>query len=159
MDWRTRLEKIAQLIIVAGGTINSRKKIHKLVYLLQEHGVLFDQDFVYHHYGVYSHSLQGDLEMAQQFGLINESLDSSNISIYSSIISVELSFDERSVNLIAALSRKIPQYLEALSTIVFLHRKGYSQTEIKSKFSVLKPHLLNFFDDAFAQAKTEFSVK
>ena len=72
MDRLAKLTRLRRLVEEAGGEIEGRKKLHKLVYLCQRANVDLDQSFVFHMYGVYSPSLALDLKSAIQWDLLEE---------------------------------------------------------------------------------------
>ncbi len=59
--------------------LHSRKRLQKLVYLLQAGGCSFEVDFVLHHYGPYSDELARLTDSMVQAGLLNEECSSSAV--------------------------------------------------------------------------------
>lgn len=159
-----RLEKLEQFFQWVGGEIAGRKKLQKLIYLGQELGFDFEQEFVFHYYGVYSPSLSRDLKLAQLWNLISESSLKSGIGIEYSYklvknnISYSCEYEEEVKNKIILLAHQPATVLEVLSTIVFLDRKGYSKSQIVKKLNELKGHLRHCFENAFRLAKDAFNI-
>lgn len=69
--------KVAELIRQAGG-INGRRKLQKIVYILQKLGVPFYETYHFQVHGPYSEELSLQLEELCDFGFLNESWDSEN---------------------------------------------------------------------------------
>lgn len=159
-----RLEKLESFFHYAGGKITGRKKLHKVIYLIQELGLDFNQKFIFHYYGVYSPGLSEDLKLAQQWGLIKENVDKHNGAGYSYELVDKSSihpyeYEKEIKNKIDLLVREKPTVLEVLSTIVFLDRKGYAQEQIAYKVQELKGHLQYCFDDAFKLADDVYGLR
>ena len=146
MNILERADKLYKLVEIVGGRIESRKKLHKLVYLLQEVREDFDQDFVYLHYGVFSHTLASDLGFSVEHGLLHEVKEMPTGGYVITVASEEgfLSedIDLGHLEIVSKLSTESPRFLEVLSTIVYLHTNGYRKTELKTKLKALKSELL-----------------
>jgi len=66
------LVQLAKLVHTCG-TIEGRKKLQKLVHLLQSTGCGgFTQEFGYLHYGPYSPQLREEVEQLERLGLVKE---------------------------------------------------------------------------------------
>jgi hypothetical protein len=63
--------QLAKLVALAGG-LSSRKRVQKIVCLLQVAGMDFNLDFRLHHYGPYSAELAALLDEATQSGILFE---------------------------------------------------------------------------------------
>ncbi len=170
LDCSERLACIKGIFEIAGEKIETRKKLHKLVYLLQELGIELNQDFTFHHYGVFSPTLANDLSLAsaEDTGFLEESRDSQGAYVYelkqtseSNTESIVRSFVSEEDPILRDLVSKQPRYLEVLSTIVYLYRNHYRGERLVAKLKELKPDLGNYFDEAFQQAKEiyDFSIK
>jgi uncharacterized protein len=166
MDLYERIEKMrALLAATASHKIESKKKLHKLIYLLQQKGEDFDQDYTFHYYGVFSPSLAGDLDTAKKWALINVEEPEEGQLAYtislpkgSQIESIS-SISENSIIILNTLAQKDPQYLEVLSTIVYLDRNFYKGDELKQKLQELKPDLERHYTEAFKIANELFNIK
>lgn len=156
-----RIEKLRVLLNTVGGNIHSRKKLHKMVYLLQSHiqGEDFDQDFIFHYFGVFSPTLARDLDSATEEKLILEELVDEEYVISLSTETVgAVKLCSRMESLAQQLSRKTPQLLETLSTIVYLSKDYYEGQALKDKLARLKPKLRKYYKDAFKLALSEFGI-
>lgn len=166
MNQIKRISRLHKLVELAGGKIDSRKKLHKLVYLVQFSGEDLDQDFIFHNFGVFSPSLANDLDVAKRG---DEKVLDETYNVVGYIISTvpdndeswlaDVDFDKKSVMLIRALAEKEPRLLEVLSTIVYLSDNYYSGVELKRKLKSLKPKLTSFYSEAFELAKKHFRIK
>ena len=160
-----RLGKIKTLIEKVGGTVNGRKKLHKLVYLLQHSGDNLGYRFVFHNYGVFSPLLANDLDMGSSMNAIEQKIipgsNAYKISLSETaskmIINDDLS--SKSEEIIEVLKNKEPQLLEALSTIVYLNSNYYQGTRLRKKLEELKPNLASQYDEAFELANRLFDVE
>ncbi|MFH1373552.1 MAG: hypothetical protein ABII79_07150 [bacterium] len=162
-----RIEKIRALLSDANsqGKIESKKKLHKLVYLLQQSGENFDEDFIFHHYGVFSPTLARDLEFAEKTEQIEIEKPQAENWGYTiklppdRILGGENRLSNKSrEHLIPHLADKEPQLLETLSTIVYLKRNYYNEKDLKQKLSELKPDLSQHYEEAFHLAKELFQI-
>jgi uncharacterized protein len=164
MDRFERIRGLKGLFEAAGGELQSRKKIHKLVYLLQELGDDFDQDYTYHHYGVYSPTLASDLDFATEIGVLIQENDPDSGYKYSlnneaTIIKGKSGpLSKPGNDLLLAMLGENPALLEVFSTIVYLYRNHYSGKELKDKLSELKPKLKGYFDEAYELAHAYYNI-
>lgn len=164
MDKVERLEKLELFFQWVGGEIAGRKRLHKLIYLSQELGFDFGQEFIFHYYGVYSPSLSRDLGLAQLWNLIEESDVERDFGVEYNYKLVENNsiesngYNEEIKNKIILLAQQPATVLEVLSTIIFLDRKGYSKVKIVEKLGELKGHLQHCFGNAFQFAKDIFNL-
>jgi uncharacterized protein len=166
MELFERVEKITTLIAESKShKIESKKKLHKLIYLLQQKGEDFDQDFTFHYFGVFSPSLARDLDIAKKWDFINVIDPDENKSAYT--ISLTKSGDQIAVrnlsetakSVFAELVEQEPQFLEVLSTIVYLDRNFYRGEDLKIKLKELKPDLERHYTEAFKIANELFNIK
>lgn len=164
MNRSDRIAAIEELLLLTDKRIEGRKKLHKIVYLLQKAGETFDQEFRYYHYGVFSHSLAYDLDYAKENGIIRESYaDGLGYVIeLPDVIGDRKSARSRrdsTSQLTKTLAGMSPQLLEALSTIVYLHSNYYSGENLKRKLRELKPNLVGQFRKAFALARAHYDIQ
>ncbi|MCX6866800.1 MAG: hypothetical protein NTV46_11410 [Verrucomicrobia bacterium] len=68
------MNTLIQLAIMFKATtgIEVRKKLQKMVHILQEFGIPFGVRFGYHHYGPFSEDLQDKIQSLQYDKLIND---------------------------------------------------------------------------------------
>ncbi len=161
MDRLLRMERLQSFFSVCGGEINGRKKVHKLVYLGQALGISLGQDFIFHHYGVYSPGLSNDLRQAENWGILTE--EKTGVSYryqlkeeYSGL-NDEINSEKRRI--IRTLNKRSPAVLEVLSTVIYLNKTGYPIEKIKDKTKEIKGHLESFFPDAITLANEFFGVE
>ena len=124
------MARLRWLVKEAGGSIDGRKKLHKLVYICQYLGLDLDQSFVFHYYGVYSPSLAAVLDVAKEWNVLEESLvgDSYRIRLGSEVIEEEeagLSAQAFDYSVLKELAGKSASTLEVLTTILYLYSNGY----------------------------------
>ncbi len=161
-----RIKKLTALLSAAGpeGKIESKKKFHKLVYLLQEAGEDFDEDFTFYCFGVFSRSLANDLEFAQEIGRIVVEEPQGDNRVYVIKLKAETSINNSEVlsneakQLIRRLASLEPQLLETLSTIVYLNRNYYRGQALKHKLRELKSDLSQHYGEAFKFARELFQI-
>ncbi|MBS3969481.1 MAG: hypothetical protein KGZ94_05120 [Clostridia bacterium] len=163
MDKITRIDKLVALVNTVGGEITGRKKIHKIVYLCQQKGIELGQDFIFHHYGVYSPSLSDDLQQAEKWELIEEKIMEGPMGMtYKYTLNGESEDFKNDVlkekEFISLLAEKQSGVLEVLSTIVYLDNQGYSGDKLLEKLDVLKGHLDGYFPEAIELAKEMFNI-
>lgn len=164
MDRLEKLTRLRRLVEEAGGEIEGRKKLHKLVYLCQRANVDLDQSFVFHMYGVYSPSLALDLKTATQWGLLNETPQGDAYHIRLGDLRIDAArIDDRDHPLDYAIARALaPEsatVLEALSTIVYLYDNQYRGDDLGKKLESLKGHLRKDFPRAFALAGAHYGLR
>ena len=166
MNIVARTDKLVAMFAYVGGTIQGRKKLHKLIYLLQEMGEDFDQDYTFHNFGVFSPSLANDLDNGVSHHVFSEveGIDGPGYTIrleekflkhpegFASLL------QENSKKLLNELAEKQPQLLEALSTIVYLSQSYYQGKALKAKLKQLKPNLSKHYSKAFELASEYFNI-
>lgn len=145
--------------------VDGRKRLQKLVFLLKSKGYKeFDQEFVLHYYGPFSRQLARELDFLQQANLVREippgedENRSEGTYVYAPVLGVDKK--PRIVEL-TGVRRKPPwqeaakslaeertPFLEALSTVVYLRRKGLRGEQLKGAFRRTKPKLGRYFSQA-----------
>lgn len=161
MEKLQRLEKLAWLVQRVGGSVEGRKKLHKLVYLCQQKGLDLGQDFIFHEYGVYSPGLAEDLQQAATWDVLREEpvntggMTRYRISLGGEFHPVTL---ENDAPFLPELAQESPSVLEVLGTIVFLKGNGHEGAELRERLRDLKGHLENHFDRAFELAAVHFGI-
>lgn len=153
-------------LVHACKNIDGRKKLQKIVYLLQEMGHRndFPQEFGYLHYGPYSRQLSSEVDYlaSGEDALLHEeeaATGSHRSYSYSPRSELDALLKELDVDFsplwkesARELSRRDAQDLEAISTVVYLRRLGVADTDLRARFSALKPTLVNRFDIAVREA-------
>lgn len=160
MDKLSRLDRLQRLVEAAGGTVDGRKKLHKLVYLCQRSGTDLGQAFQFHMYGVYSPSLAQDVDAATAWGLLEEKLSVGGA--YEIRILSDLSppvADMSGLGTVRTLANESSVTLEVLSTIVYLWDLDLRGEDLRISLRGLKGHLESFFDSAFDLAAQHFGIE
>jgi uncharacterized protein len=67
-------DKVAAVVDAAGGTLVSRVRLQKAVYLLDQLGFSSGFDYEYHHYGPYSRDLDVATSDAKALGVVQEEI-------------------------------------------------------------------------------------
>ncbi|TYO96608.1 hypothetical protein [Desulfallas thermosapovorans] len=148
---------VRDIINLAGGQIKGRKKMQKIIYILQQLAKPFRKpyEFRWNFYGVYSDELASELNVGEIFGILRErcleehgyrtfiieTVDNSNAS--------GIEKDEQVKQLVTYLAAKESRVLEVLSSIIFFKDQGYADAALEEKLHVFKGHLASFFDEAF----------
>jgi len=163
MEDNYRLSVLLSLIKEAGGTIKGRKKLQKLVYLLQVNKVQNIQyDFDFYNYGVFSHLLAHDLMSAVALKLVKENKkNDASFPYYEITLNNKQSIPLDYLNLNQEnkdLFSKTSPFLEVLSTIVYLYKNGYKGTDLTKKLRDLKGHLKIEFNEAFSYAEKVYEI-
>jgi len=139
------IEKLLSLVGVAG-EINGRKKLQKIVYLLQVAGFDFGKTFRYHYFGPYSTDLQLEIDALVDRELLLETRSGSAYSYKVANIpsngNPELFKTDQMKPLIDYLNNYESQELELAATLVYLHENHYGDFDsISKKAKILKPDL------------------
>jgi uncharacterized protein YwgA len=159
METLERLARLRQLVQEAGGAVDGRKKLQKLVYLCQKADGDLGYSFGFHYYGVYSAELAQDVMAATRFGLLTEQAMDGGLGQGSYRVSLgdkqapELGnagkLPDPATALVRQLSGESASVLEVLSTIVYLRECGYNGKQLEAKLHALKGHLEGCFGRAF----------
>ncbi|HVT89098.1 MAG TPA: hypothetical protein VHD56_09620 [Tepidisphaeraceae bacterium] len=153
--------EVLRLIFVLD-ELKGRKKLQKIVHILQSRGFNFPQRFGYLHYGPYSSQLASEIDALVAGNLLKEEKgvgDDYTPYVYElSDEAMKLLKDLNStgkppwITLAKNLNEKDPNYLEAMSTILYLKANGFEGNNLRDRFVSLKPHLKAKFDKALAHA-------
>lgn len=143
---------IGQLLCVTG-PVDGRKKLQKIVHILQEGGVDFDFAYEFSYFGPYSAELKGSMDELVAAKLVDElPLSTGNGFRYA--------ITETFSNLLAKISpeanpswgpvaklmnQREARELEGASTVLFLESRGWTGGDLEERFTSLKPHLKNEF--------------
>ena len=163
MDKLSRLDRLQRLVEAAGGadgTVDGRKKLHKLVYLCQRSGTDLGQAFQFHMYGVYSPSLAQDVDAATAWGLLEEKLSaggSYEIRLLSDLGPPVA--DMLGLDTVRTLANESSATLEVLSTIVYLWDLDLREEDLRILLRDLKGHLESLFNSAFDLAAQHFDIE
>ncbi|WCJ58649.1 hypothetical protein NXS98_13105 [Fontisphaera persica] len=149
--------------------VEGRKKLQKIVHILQTLGAPFPQRFEYSYYGMYSSQLRGEIERLESERLVTEkeNLAARGHSTYllTATKRLEKLLDNLDcpknppwADLAQELNDLSAQQLEAISTILFLEDCGLEGDALRQRFQALKPHLESIFDPCLKKAR-EFRSK
>jgi len=143
------------LEILSKVDIKGRKKLQKIIFLLENNGMDAPYKYSYHYYGPYSAQLQDEVDFLVEQEFLEEISQGGTyiykITDYGTKFkkhiedNYKVSIDK---DLLIKLNNENPQFLEILSTYVFLLKSGYDEGSSKEKAKELKPHLRGFLDDA-----------
>ncbi|NPV72680.1 MAG: hypothetical protein HPY89_02550 [Pelotomaculum sp.] len=141
------------------GGITGRKKLQKIVYVLQSLGYPYGMDYIYCHYGPYSPQLQFEVDRLAEKGLINEQYfnQAYQYSITEEGRELGRFLDEKNKGidrlevpgeLLSELIRQDAQFLELVATIIYIKNLGYGSETTEQKVKELKPHLTDRYSEA-----------
>ena len=152
---------LAQLLVCTGG-ITGRKKLQKMVHILQSQGIDFGFNFRLGLYGAYSSDLSCQMEELVSCHLVGEkasapegyptSLFQAEDKILSALEALGENSTPKWVDLAKKLNAKTPQELEGASTVIFLENVGLQDEALRNQFQAIKPHLSQEFEAAAAFA-------
>jgi uncharacterized protein YwgA len=145
-------------LITQVGAVNGHKRLQKAIYLLQQMGAPFTEEFEYGIYGPFSRTLEREVEVLVGAGLVTETRSSTGEYVYRPgknlddfVASARLpqGLDNRdTVAKVKRLMGEDVRVLEVASTWLFLLRNGYDETSLDDEVRSRKPHLRNHLADA-----------
>lgn len=144
--------------------VEGRKKLQKIVHILQTLGAPFPQRFEYSYYGMYSSQLRSEIERLESEKLVTEKENrvSRGHPTYSLTATNRLEKLLDNLNypqnppwakLAQELNGLSSQQLEAISTILFLEDCGLEGDGLRQRFQALKPHLESILDPCLKKAR------
>jgi hypothetical protein len=150
--------------------VDGRKKLQKIVHILQELGAPFRERFEYSFYGMYSKQLRSELDSLAADKLLLESETSNDFGAPSYVFECgpavapllrEVGADsvpawEDSATKLNTLS---PKLLEGISTILFLRKQGMDGEALKRHLLELKPHLADCYDECRLETESLIGTK
>ena len=134
--------------------IDGRKKFQKIVYILKQLGINFNEKYKFHYYGPYSPKLQLEIDSLVNGEILKEEKEG-NAYNYKVLLEdneyiISDFFSDEVKKLIAELKEYRSYILELVATFFYLKEKGYKKEEvIKKKTSILKSNLEEFIDEAY----------
>lgn len=162
--------ELAKLINVCGHVLG-RKKLQKIVFILQAEDYEFPQEFGYLHYGPYSVEVRQGLDLLVANDLISEEQELDGdyppyeyrpsdrlgefLSRFEDAPTEPPSWSERAIE----LNKRSPKELESLATVVFLMQRDFKGGRLEERFKRLKPNLANFFENVLPDAKRVCGVE
>ncbi|BFH60496.1 YwgA family protein [Paenibacillus azoreducens] len=138
-------------------SVYGRKKVQKMVHLLETSGTELPFKYEYHYYGPYSAEVQEEIGFLVQQGFLDEI---KHDEAYEYVITdrgrnfkttleddggYSIDLNERLLN---SMTKESSQFLEMVSTYAFLIDSGYEAGSAREKALELKPHLERFVDKA-----------
>lgn len=151
--------QLAKLVEWAG-TLNSRKRLQKVVFLLRASGCPFEADYTLHHYGPYSQEVARLSDEMVQVGLLDESSEQNQVGVQYSYSLTENAAKEvaeldqtpkgkKLAEQLAPYENKARELLnsdlwllEVASTLVYFRQQGHAwpeSVERTCKFKKLDP--------------------
>ena len=140
-------------LLKTNGPIRGRKKLQKIVHLLQTLGrVPFGYSYQFSFFGPYSADLKADVDALAIEGLVQETNEANGTGFQTYVFSAGEKM-ERLLNDLTApetpawatlareLNGKAAAELEGISTIAFLQKMGWSGELLEEQFKLLKPRL------------------
>lgn len=114
---------ILDIFTLLGGKIESRKKLHKIIYILISNGLPVSLKYTFGLYGPYSSELDSTLYMLIENGIIKTENRADGIITYklTKPKSLVTKLDESYVKLVRALANFTPWQLEIISTILYFN--------------------------------------
>lgn len=130
--------------------IEGRKKLQKIVYVLQTQGHPFPQHFGYLHYGPYSSELASEIDALSSGDLIVQEKGDGQYqpfvyrpgrNVPNLLQEMGRSQSAKWTELAKLLNSNDANFLEALSTLLYLQRNGFQGKRLADRFNELKPNL------------------
>jgi uncharacterized protein YwgA len=150
-------------LIQACGKIEGRVKFQKIVYILQDMGHPFREEFGYLHHGPYSSDLKSEIDQLCEWELVNEvEQPVKDYMRYEYSPNKELramlsEIGDESVPEWSELARQLNRMnatdLEGISTIMFLRRRDFDGERLETRYKELKPHLADDYKKCRAEAE------
>jgi uncharacterized protein len=153
--------RIAQLVHLLK-RIEGRKKLHKVVHILQELGAPFVEPFQYSQYGMYSQQLTAEIghlvrdrlvtEAKQRFARNEPFVFKPTRDLTGLLKTLEITAEPEWATSARELNKLSPQMLEGISTVLFLRARGYTEDKLRPRLVALKPRLEPIADECIEQA-------
>ncbi len=147
--------------------IEGRKRLQKIVHLLKSKGYPeFDQEFSLHYYGPFSRQLAAQIDFLCHIELIKDVKDDAG-AVYTYVpVRVEVKGEQLSAldalddkqnepswgSVAESLNEQDTSFLEALSTVVYLHKIRWEGERLQQEFSRIKPDLAGKFQEVESYA-------
>jgi len=137
-------------LITTAGKIRKKINIHRIVYILQQLDAPFEERFKYNYHGPYSPTLELEIDELVDVNIIQVVESEPGIYTYTSTIKSSTSFLSEYEPVIKFLEVLPSHMLELVATLFYL-KEWYGNNEkfLKSKLSILKSNLKQYFDEAF----------
>lgn len=144
-------------LLTTTGPICGRKKLQKIVHLLQNlRSVPFGYSFQFSFFGPYSADLKEDVSALAREELVLETRSDSDMGnpyrfsagekMKQLLQDVPVASKDDWAPLALDLNSRTAEELEGISTVLFLQKIGWSGTELREQFALLKPRLSQSFE-------------
>jgi len=153
--------RAAQLLHVLR-RIEGRKKLQKIVHILQELGAPFFEPFQYSQYGMYSQQLTTEIGHLVKDRLVTEQetyVGTNKAFVFEAteelaglLKSLDIEDEPDWARLGRELNELSPQMLEGISTVLFLRKRGYEGEILRLRLLALKPHLASTAHNSIEKA-------
>ncbi|HEV2803549.1 MAG TPA: hypothetical protein VGW57_01330 [Chthoniobacterales bacterium] len=153
--------RVAQLLHVLR-RIEGRKKLQKIVHILQELGAPFFEPFQYSQYGMYSQQLTAEIRHLVNDHLVTEQetyIGTNKAFVFEGtdeladlLKSLNVEQDPNWATRGRELNELPAQMLEGISTVLFLRKRGYESEDLRFRLIALKPHLASLAQDCITKA-------
>lgn len=149
---------IRDLINLSGGQVIGKKKIQKIIYIVQKKfDNIFDPplEFEWDFYGVYSNELAHELSIGEYFNIFKEvSVKEYNYLNYAieTVNKTQATFitqNKKLKEVMIFLNNKELRFLEILSFIILLKERGFSKDKIGHELLKFRKHLKESFTEAY----------
>lgn len=141
------------------GVIEGRKRLQKMVHILQELGAEFHERFQYSFYGMYSLQLKHEVDILKEDDLAEEFRVENSVALRGTEIltdlleEFELSDPPEWAECARYLNGLSPLILEGVSTILYLWHTESDESIVRERLTALKPHLAEAMDQCFSVAQ------
>jgi len=142
--------------------IEGRKKLQKIVHILQTLGAPFVEPFQYSQYGMYSQQLTTEMGHLVKDGLVTETkayVGTNEAYVFEAtkdlaelLESLHIEEEPKWSQLGRELNELPPQLLEGISTVLFLQERGYADENLRLRLVALKPHLASIANACMERA-------
>jgi len=153
--------EVASLICILG-KVDGRKRLQKIVYLLQQKGFPFAEDFEYGQFGPYSRELSSEIGVLVENDLIYEETEATMLgdrfkyeptaalheSLEINSDNVKLHAGEKEMEIITIINKEATNVLEVASSMLFLLKSGHTGERLARKLQEWKPNLQAFVPEA-----------
>ncbi|MFD2044383.1 YwgA family protein [Ornithinibacillus salinisoli] len=138
--------------------VTGRKKLQKMVYILQSLGVPFEEKYQFHFYGPYSEELSLRIEELCNLGFVEEEKEekSNYYQYHYKITNDGLEFlNQFALDMpnykeqVVKLNGKSARFLELVSTMLYFN--DFNRPEVEEKIQVVKPKQ-NYSEDEISEA-------
>ena len=160
------MKRVVELLrlIKSCESIEGRKKLQKVVHILQCNGNDFGFRYSFYHHGPFSADLKNEIDFLVSSDFVCEvekakgdytqyvySLNSSCLTVMKPMgLEIEPSWSDFAKK----LSKRPAKILESISTILYLFDLDLSESEVRDEFKRLKPHLIDKLESSLAEAQT-----